>query len=129
MFSESQIENLKKIALEELGCNDNVEKAFEKALEKTKIPAFSEVVAQIEKSLNQKLLPPFPLELGKFECPEMQDFSEESARICEELEIPPEMLAFFKDNIVFDPALSFEEHFRNGIRMGQEFCCIEKKKH
>ena len=120
MFSESQIENLKKIALEELGCNDNVEKAFEKALEKTKIPAFS---------LNQKLLPPFPLELGKFECPEMQDFSEESARICEELEIPPEMLAFFKDNIVFDLALSFEEHFRNGIRMGQEFCCIEKKKH
>ena len=42
-------------------------------------------------------------------------------QICEKLEMPLELAAFFKDNFVNDPALSPEEHFKNGLRLGKEF--------
>ena len=41
--------------------------------------------------------------------------------MCEKLEMPPELAAYFKDNFVDDPALTNEEHFRNGMRLGKEF--------
>ena len=49
--------------------------------------------------------------------------------MCEKLEIPPELEAFFKDNFVDDPALSLEEHFKNGVRLAKEFYRIEQKAH
>ena len=49
--------------------------------------------------------------------------------ICEKLEMNPELAAFFKDNFVYDPALSPEEHFKNGVRLGKEFYHIEQKQH
>ena len=108
MFSESEIDNFKKNFLDELGCYNEAEKVFDEMAEKAKNLYFS-VMALIS--------------------PEMQDFSEASALIWEKLEIPPEMLAFFKDNFDFDPALLPEEHFKNGLRIGQEFFLIEKKQH
>ena len=49
--------------------------------------------------------------------------------ICEYLGMCPEMKAFFKDNFVDDPALSPKEHFKNGMRLGQEFFRIKEKQH
>ena len=65
------------------------------------------------------------------QAPVKQDFYEASAKICEELEIPTELLVFLKDNIVNQQELplSFEENCRNGIRLGQEFFSIEQEKH
>ena len=37
----------------------------------------------------------------------------------EKFEIPPEEVAYFKDNFVVDPDLSLEEHFKNGVRLEQ----------
>ena len=52
-------------------------------------------------------------------------FDEES----EKLEMPPEIVAFLKDNFVNDQVLSHEENFKTGIRLAKEFCRIEQKQH
>ena len=115
MFSESQLASLKKIVLEELGSDCDVEKI----IDKTKTPAFSELVNLIADSC-KKPIPVFP---EICDDPVKQDFYEASAKICEELEIPTELLVFLKDKIVDMQKLplSFEENFRNGIRLGQEW--------
>ena len=50
-------------------------------------------------------------------------------QMCEELEIPPKLAAYCKDNFVKDPALSPEECFKNGVRLAKEFYRIEQKQH
>ena len=128
MFSESQLASLKKILLEELCCACEVEKI----IDKTKTPAFSELVNLLADSC-KKPIPVFPeiWEDPVKQDPVKQDFYEASAKICEELEIPTELLVFLKDNIVNQQELplSFEENCRNGIRLGQEFFSIEQEKH
>ena len=97
MWTESEIQNCKKIFVDELGCYSQKDKA--------------------EKMLDEL-----------FEKVRSQDFYDLDS-ICEKLEMEPELAAFFKDNFVHDPALSFEEHFKNGVRIGKEFYRIEEKKH
>ena len=101
MFTESEIANFKKISLDELGCSDK-EETLEKSIDET-----------LEKLRN--LDPFFLISL------EQMEFSEAVAQIWKKFEMPPEMLAGFKDKIVIDPALSHEDHLRNGIRLGKEF--------
>ena len=126
MFSESQLAILKKIVLEEMEGDASDKELFDEMVEKTKTPAFSEAVNLIVDSLNRPHLQVFPPEWGG---PLKQDFYEASARICEELEIPTELLVFFKDKIANEsPTLSLEENIRNGIRYGKEFVRIEQKK-
>ena len=97
MWSESKFENLKKTFLEEVGCsslNKEEEKEFYEMFETARNLDFSEI----------------------------HDKKELIDQICEKLEMPLELAAFFKDNFVNDPALSPEEHFKNGLRLGKEFC-------
>ena len=121
MFSESQLASLKKIVLEELGSDCDVEKI----IDKTKTPAFSELVNLLADSC-KKPIPVFteiwedPVKQAPVkQAPVKQDFYEASAKICEELEIPTELLVFLKDKIVNMQKLplSFEENCRNGIRL------------
>ena len=42
---------------------------------------------------------------------------------------PPELVSYFDDNFVKDPALSSEENLRNGFRLLKEFWHIEQKQH
>ena len=121
MFSESQLASLKKIVLEELGSDCDVEKI----IDKTKTPAFSELVNLLADSC-KKPIPVFPeiwedpvKQAPVKQAPVKQDFYEASAKICEELEIPTELLVFLKDKIVNMQKLplSFEENCRNGIRL------------
>ena len=109
----------------------------EKLIDKTKTPAFSELVNLIADSCT-KPLPVFPKiwedpvkQDPVKQAPVKQDFYEASAKICEELEIPTELLVFLKDKLVNQQELplSFEENCRNGIRIGQEFLRIEQNNH
>ena len=102
MWSESEIYNFKKIFLDEMCCysqNNEAEKVFDETFEKARNLDFSEV----------------------------HDQKEAIDQMCEKLEMPPELAAYFKDNFVNDPALTNEEHFRNGILLGKEFFRIEQK--
>ena len=88
MWSESKIQNFKKIILDELGCffqNNKAEKAFDEAFEKARNLDFSGV----------------------------HDDKEAIDHICEKFEISPELAAYFKDNFSYDLDLTEEENFRN----------------
>ena len=97
MLTESEIQNCKKIFVDEIGCysqKDKAEKMLDEMFEKVRSQGF-------------------------------YDFGS----ICEKLEMSPELTAFFKDNFVYDPSLSHEEHFKIGVRIGKEFFHIEEKQH
>ena len=105
MWSESEIQNYKKIFLDEVSCygHDNeAEKAFDETFERVRNLDFSE----------------------------FQDKEEAIDKLFETLETPAEFVAFFKDSLVnnkFDTSL--EECFKNGVRVGKEFFRIEEKQH
>ena len=96
MWSESEIQNLKKIALDEVGRflqNNEAEKAFDEAIEKARNLDFS----------------------GLHYDKESFDY------ICEKSEICPDMAAYFKDNLSYDLDLTGEEKFRNVMRLAKEY--------
>ena len=92
MWSESEIQNFKKIVSDQLGHFfriNEAEKAFEKGIEKARNLDFSGV----------------------------HDNKEAIDHICEKCEISPELGAYFKDNFSYDPDLTKEENFRNVLRL------------
>ena len=96
MWSESEIQNLKKIALDEVGRflqNNEAEKAFDEAIEKARNLDFS----------------------GLHYDKESFDY------ICEKCEICPDMAAYFNDNLSYDLDLTGEEKFRNVMRLAKEY--------
>ena len=105
MWSESEIQNCKKIFLDETHCygqNDEAEKVFDEMIEKSR----------------------------NFDFSEFQDKEEAIYKLFETLEIPAEFAAFLKDNFVNDPALSSEEHFKKGLLLSKELLyCIKQKAH
>ena len=103
MWSEIEFENFKKIFLEEVGC--------------------SSLNKEEEKEFYEKFETGRNLDLS-----EVHDEKEAIDQICEKLEIPLELAALLKENFVYDPALSPEEHFKNGVRLGKEFVCGKKPK-
>ena len=60
---------------------------------------------------------------GFFEKAKNMDFSEIRD------ETPLELVSHLDDNFVYDPALSREENFRNGVCLLKEFWRIEQKQH
>ena len=101
MWSEIEFENLKKIFLEEVGCS-SLNKGEEK-----------EFYEKFETGRN--------LDLS-----EVHDEKEAIDQICEKLEIPLELAAFFKDNFVNDPALSPEEHLKIECVLAKSFFVLNK---
>ena len=92
MWSESEIQNFKKIVSDQLGHffqNNKAEKTFEKGIEKARNLDFSGV----------------------------HDDKEAIDHICEKCERSPELGAYFKDNFSYDPDLTKEENFRNVLRL------------
>ena len=106
MLSESEIQNCKKIFLDETHCYDEAEKVF---VDKTHCYDEAEkvFVEVIEKSRN-------------FDFSEYQDKEEAIDKLFEKGEMPAEFVAFIKDNFVNDPALSSEERFKKGLLLGKE---------
>ena len=101
MWSESEIKNFKKIFLDETHCysgNNKAEKAFDESFGEMKNLDFSE----------------------------LHDEKEVIDKMFEVLEMPPKLAAYFKDNFVNDPALSLEEHFKKGLRLGEENFVLNK---
>ena len=95
MWSESEIQNCKKIFLDETHCygqNDVAEKVFDEMIEKTRNLDFSE----------------------------FQDKEEAIVKLFETLEIPAEFAVCLKDDFLIDPALSSERHFKRGVLIGKE---------
>ena len=115
MWSESEIHNFKKIFLDEARryCQNNeAEKVFDEMFEKV----LDEMCEMFEKARS-------------LDFSELHDEKEAIDKMSEKLEMLPGLKAFFKDNIVIDPGLSPEEHFKNGLRLAKEFYRIEQKAH
>ena len=119
MPSESQIQNCKKIADEELWCflqKHDEEKAFDEI--KEKITPLVDLIFALQGE-TQKVDEFFE----KLEnSPEMAVCFKDNNNIVQE------MMAFMKDNIrADDPNLTYEENFRNGVHRGLEFRIKEKQ--
>ena len=102
MWTESEIQNCKKIFLEEVGCNDKAEKVFDETFERVRNLDFSE----------------------------FHDREDMIDKMSEILEMPAKNKAFFKDNIDNNKVdTSPEEFFRDGVRLGKEFLRIKETQH
>ena len=142
MWSESEIQNFKKIFLDEVSCyghDDEAEKVFDKTLERVRNLDFSEfqdkeaieklfetvvISAEDVASFKETLESVRNLNFSKFQTKEAID------KLIETLEMHTKFVAFFKDSLVnnkFDT--SPEECFRNGVRVGKEFFRIKEKQH
>ena len=94
MWSKSEIQNCKKLFLDETHCygQDVAEKAFDEMIEKTR----------------------------NFDFSEFQDKEEAIVKLFEILEIPAEIAVCLKHNFVNDPALSSEKNFKRALLFGKE---------